>query len=58
MRLGEYLRSADISQRRIAALLGVRQATVSRYVSETQIPPAAVMLKIWGLSGGAVALDG
>jgi predicted transcriptional regulator len=57
MRLGEYLRSADISQTRFAALLGVQQATVSRYISGTKIPSATVVLKIRELSQGAVALD-
>ena len=57
MRLGEYLQLADISQTRFAALLGVQQATVSRYISGTKIPSATVVLKIRDLSKGAVALD-
>ena len=57
MRLGEYLRSADISQARFAVLLGVRRATISRYISGTKIPSATVVLKIRDLSKGAVALD-
>ena len=57
MRLGEYLRSADISQARFAVLLGVRRATISRYISGTKIPPATDMLKIWDLSRGLVGLD-
>ena len=42
---------------RFAALLGVQQATVSRYISGTKIPPVTVVLKIRDLSKGAVALD-
>ena len=57
MRLGEYLQLADISQTRFAALIGVQQATVSRYISGTKIPSATVVLKIRDLSKGAVALD-
>ena len=57
MRLGEYLQLANISQTRFAALIGVRQATVSRYISGTKIPSATVALKIRDLSKGAVALD-
>ena len=57
MRLGEYLQLANISQTRFAALIGVRQATVSRYISGTKIPSATVVLKIRDLSKGAVALD-
>ena len=57
MRLGEYLRLADIPQAKFAVLLGVQRATISRYISGTKIPPATDMLKIWGLSHGAVALD-
>jgi predicted transcriptional regulator len=48
---------ADISQTRFAALIGVRQATVSRYISGTKIPSTTVVLKIRDLSKGAVALD-
>ena len=57
MRLGEYLRSVNVSQRRFAALLGVQQATISRYVSGEQIPSTPIVLKIRDLSKGAVALD-
>jgi predicted transcriptional regulator len=57
MRLGEFLRSAEISQVQFATLLGVQQATVSRYISGTKIPSATVVLKIRDLSKGAVALD-
>jgi transcriptional regulator with XRE-family HTH domain len=57
MRLGEYLQLADISQTRFAAQIGVRRATISRYISGTKIPSATVVLKIRNLSKGAVALD-
>ena len=57
MRLGEYLQLADIPQAKFAVLLGVQRATISRYISGTKIPPVTEMLKIWGLSKGAVALD-
>ena len=57
VRLGEYLQLADIPQAKFAVLLGVQRATVSRYISGTKIPPVTEMLKIWGLSKGAVALD-
>jgi hypothetical protein len=57
MRLGEYLRSVNVSQRRFAAQIGVRQATVSRYISGEQIPSTPLVLKIRDLSKGAVALD-
>jgi predicted transcriptional regulator len=57
MRLGKYLRSAEISQVRFATLLGVRQATVSRYISGTKIPSVTAVLKIRDISKGAVALD-
>jgi predicted transcriptional regulator len=57
MRLGEYLRSVNVSQRRFAALLGVQQATISRYISGEQIPSTPIVLKIRDLSLGAVALD-
>jgi transcriptional regulator with XRE-family HTH domain len=57
MRLGEFLRSADISQTRFAALIGVRQATISRYISGEQIPSTPIVLKIRALTEGAVTLD-
>jgi len=57
MRLGEYLQLTDMSQVRFAALLGVRQATVSRYISGTKLPSVTAVLKIRDLSKGAVALD-
>jgi predicted transcriptional regulator len=57
MRLGEFLRSAEISQTRFAALLGVQQATVSRYVLGEQVPSVPIVVKIRDLSKGAVALD-
>ena len=44
MRLGEYLQLADISQTRFAAQIGVRQATISRYISGEQIPSTPVVL--------------
>ena len=57
MRLGEYLRSVDVSQGRFAARVGVRQSTISRYISGDQIPSTPIVLKIRALSGGVVALD-
>jgi hypothetical protein len=57
MRLGEYLQLADISQTRFAAQIGVRQATISRYISSEQIPSTPIVVKIRGISKGAVALD-
>ena len=57
MRLGEYLQLADISQTRFAAQIGVRQATISRYISGEQIPSTPIVVKIRDLSHGAVALD-
>jgi transcriptional regulator with XRE-family HTH domain len=57
MRLREYLRLADVSQTRFAALIGVQQATISRYISGEQIPSTPIVVKIRDLSGGAVTLD-
>ena len=57
MRLREYLQSADISQTRFAAQIGVRQATISRYISGEQIPSTPIVVRIRDLSQGAVALD-
>jgi transcriptional regulator with XRE-family HTH domain len=57
MRLGEYLQLAEISQTRFAAQIGVRQATISRYISGEQVPSTPIVVKIRDLSGGAVALD-
>ena len=57
MRLGEYLQLADISQSRFAAQVGVRQATISRYILGEQVPSVPIVLKIRDLSGGAVGLD-
>ena len=57
MRLGEYLQSVAMSQTRLAALIGVQQGTVSRYISGTKIPSVTAVLKIRDISGGAVALD-
>jgi DNA-binding transcriptional regulator YdaS (Cro superfamily) len=54
MRLGEYLRSVDVSQVQFAAQIGVRQPTVSRLVAGTQNPSATVVLKIRDASQGAV----
>jgi hypothetical protein len=39
MRLGEYLQLAEISQTRFAAQIGVRQATISRYISGADSNP-------------------
>jgi hypothetical protein len=57
MRLGKYLQSAEISQTRFAAQVGVRQATICRYISGEQIPSTPIVIKIRDLSGGAVGLD-
>ena len=57
MRLGEFLRSAEISQTRFAAQIGVRQATISRYILGEQVPSIPIVVKIRDLSGGAVGLD-
>jgi hypothetical protein len=57
MRLGEYLRSVDVSQTRFAALIGVRQATICRYILGEQVPSVPIVVKIRDLSGGAVGLD-
>ena len=57
MRLGEYLQLADISQSRFAAQVGVRQATISRYILGEQVPSVPIVVKIRDLSGGAVGLD-
>ena len=57
MRLGEYLRLADIPQSRFAARVGVRQATICRYILGEQIPSVPIVVKIRDLSGGAVGLD-
>jgi transcriptional regulator with XRE-family HTH domain len=57
MRLGKYLQSADISQTRFAAQIGVRQATISRYILGEQVPSVPIVVKIRDLSGGAVGLD-
>ena len=57
MRLREYLRLADVSQTRFAALIGVQQATISRYISGEQIPSTLIVLKVRALTGGTVALD-
>jgi DNA-binding transcriptional regulator YdaS (Cro superfamily) len=54
MRLGEYLRSADISQTRFAAQIGMRQPTVSRLVAGTQNPSALTALRIRDATQGAV----
>jgi transcriptional regulator with XRE-family HTH domain len=57
MRLGEFLQSANISQTRFAAQIGVRQATISRYISGEQIPSTSIVVKIRDISKGAVGLD-
>ena len=57
MRLREYLRSAEISQTRFAAQVGVRQATICRYILGEQVPSVPIVVRIRDLSGGAVGLD-
>ena len=57
MRLGEFLRSAEISQTRFAAQIGVRQATISRYILGEQVPSVPIVVKIRDLSSGAVGLE-
>jgi len=57
MRLGEFLRLADLPQAKFATLIGVRQATISRYISGEQIPSTPIVLKIRALTEGAVTLD-
>jgi transcriptional regulator with XRE-family HTH domain len=57
LRLREFLQLADISQTRFAALIGVRQATICRYILGEQIPSVPIVVKIRDLSGGAVGLD-
>jgi DNA-binding transcriptional regulator YdaS (Cro superfamily) len=54
MRLGEFLRSADISQTRFAALIGLRQPSISRYISGTQNPSATTTRKIQSAMQGVV----
>jgi DNA-binding transcriptional regulator YdaS (Cro superfamily) len=54
MRLGEYLRSADISQTRFAAQIGLRQPSVSRLISGMQNPSATTTRKIQSATQGAV----
>jgi transcriptional regulator with XRE-family HTH domain len=48
---------ADIPQARFAMQVGVRQATISRYISGEQIPSPPIVVKIQDLSHGAVELD-
>jgi hypothetical protein len=57
MRLREFLRVTATPQARFAAQIGVRQATISRYISGEQIPATPIVLKIRDLSHGAVARD-
>jgi hypothetical protein len=57
MRLGPYLQLADISQVRFAGKIGVRQATISRYILGKQVPSVPIVVKIRDLSSGAVGLD-
>jgi hypothetical protein len=57
MRLAEFLRLTATPQAKFAAQVGVRQATISRYISGEQIPSTPIVLKVRALTGGAVALD-
>jgi transcriptional regulator with XRE-family HTH domain len=56
MRLAEYLQLADIPQAKFGELVGVRQATISRYLSGKIPPSAAAMARILDTSRGAVAV--
>ena len=54
MRLGEYLRSVDVSQVQFAAQIGVRQPTVSRLVAGMQNPSATTTRKIQNATQGTL----
>jgi transcriptional regulator with XRE-family HTH domain len=54
MRLAEFLRLTATPQAKFAVQIGVRQATISRYVSGKIPPSAAVMARICDVSQGAV----
>jgi DNA-binding transcriptional regulator YdaS (Cro superfamily) len=54
MRLGEFLRSAEISQTWFAAQIGVRQPSVSRLVAGMQNPSPTTTRKIQSATQGAV----
>ena len=57
MRLAEFLRLTATPQAKFAAQVGVRQATISRYILGEQVPSVPIVVKIRDLSGGAVGLD-
>jgi DNA-binding transcriptional regulator YdaS (Cro superfamily) len=54
MRLGAYLELTNISQVAFAATVALRQASISRYISGTQIPSARTARKIQSATQGAV----
>jgi transcriptional regulator with XRE-family HTH domain len=56
LRLREFLQVTATPQAKFAELIGVRQPTISRYLSGKIPPSAAAMARIRDASQGAVAV--
>lgn len=54
MKLKTYIESHGLSPARFAAMIGVSQPAVHRYVHNGRIPQRAVMLRISEVTGGKV----
>ena len=57
MRLSDFLLRKGLSQVEFAALIGVDQATVSRYVTGDRLPSLPVSLRIREVTKGWVKPD-
>ena len=57
MKLKDYLRAKKLSQSQFAALIGVKDATVSRYLSGHRRPEWDVVDRIKAVTGGLVTAD-
>jgi transcriptional regulator with XRE-family HTH domain len=57
MRLAEYLENSKISPAEFSRLIGVSQASVSRYAAGLRFPEPDILVRIKSATDGAVTAD-
>lgn len=54
MTLDEYLQVNKLTQKKFAAIIGVKNLAISRYKAGTRTPTPEIMRKIYEVTGGLV----
>lgn len=57
MKLADYLSSVNQSHEAFAGLIGVEQATVTRYINGDRYPRPDILVRIREATGGRVTAD-